>query len=179
MPPAKPPSTTASASPHSVSPAATVNRGSAWKVVLSVVVVTAALGYLLTRSMKEGAEYYKHVDEVMASPDALRDKRLQVHGHVVNDSIEQARGTLQYRFKIESRPPRPPATIAVVYQGLVPDTFKSGAEVVARGTLSADNVLQVSPDGIMAKCPSKYDAAKPNANPTNPGAAAAAAAANL
>jgi cytochrome c-type biogenesis protein CcmE len=160
-------------------PAATVNRGSAWKVVLSVVVVTGALGFLLSRSMKEGAEYYKHVDEVMASPDSLRDKRLQVHGNVVNDSIEQVRGTLQYRFKIESRPPRAPATISVVYQGLVPDTFKSGAEVVARGTLSADNVLQVSPDGIMAKCPSKYDAAKPGGNPASPSAAAAAAAANL
>ena len=140
-----------------------------------MVVVTGALGFLLSRSMKEGAEYYKHVDEVMASPDALRDKRLQVHGNVVNDSIEQARGTLQYRFKIESRPPRAPAVISVVYQGLVPDTFKSGAEVVARGTLSADNVLQVSPDGIMAKCPSKYDAAKPGGKILDPAGAPAAA----
>ena len=159
----------------SIPPVVSLNRGSAWKVVLSVVVVTGALGFLLSRSMKEGAEYYKHVDEVMASPDALRDNRLQVHGNVVNDSIEQARGTLQYRFKIESRPPRAPAVISVVYQGLVPDTFKSGAEVVARGTLSADNVLQVSPDGIMAKCPSKYDAAKPGGKALDPASAPAAA----
>ena len=149
--------------------------GSAWKIVVSVVVVTGAVFFLLSRSMKEGAEYYKHVDEVMAAPDSLRDKKLQVHGHVVNDSIEQARGTLQYRFRIESRPPRKAATISVVYTGLVPDTFKSGAEVVAKGTLTADNVLQVFPDGIMAKCPSKYDSAKPGTNPADPGAAAAAA----
>lgn len=145
-------------------------RGAAWKIVLSVVAVTGAVGFLLSRSMKEGAEYYKHVDEVMAAPDALRSKRLQVHGHVVKDSVEQAKGTLQYRFKIESRAPRAAAVIAANYTGLVPDTFKSGAEVVAKGTIGPDNVLQVVPDGIMAKCPSKYDAAKTS----GPGAAAAA-----
>ena len=144
--------------------------GAAWKVVLSVVVVTGAVGFLLSRSMKEGAEYYKHVDEVMAAPDALRSKRLQVHGHVVKDSIEQAKGTLQYRFKIESVPPRAHAVISANYTGLVPDTFKSGAEVVAKGTIGPDNVLSVVPDGIMAKCPSKYEAGK-----SAPNAAAAAA----
>ena len=43
------------------------------------------------------------------------------------------------------------------YRGLVPDTFKSGAEVVATGKIAADGTLAVVPDGIMAKCPSKYD----------------------
>jgi cytochrome c-type biogenesis protein CcmE len=133
-------------------------RGAAWKIVLSVVVVTGAIGFLLSRSMKEGAEYYKHVDEVMATPDTLRAKRLQVHGNVVNNSIEQVKGTLQYRFKIESRAPRAAAVITATYTGIVPDTFKSGAEVVAKGSLGPDNVLAVVPDGIMAKCPSKYNA---------------------
>jgi cytochrome c-type biogenesis protein CcmE len=150
----------------------TPSRGAAWKIVLSVVAVTSAVGFLLSRSVKEGAEYYKHVDEVMAAPDTLRSKRLQVHGNVVKDSIEQAKGTLQYRFKIESRAPRAPAVIAANYTGLVPDTFKSGAEVVAKGTIGPDNVLQVVPDGIMAKCPSKYNAEKVS---TDPAAVAAAA----
>jgi cytochrome c-type biogenesis protein CcmE len=156
---------------------AAATRGSAWKIVLSVVAVTGAVAFLLTRSMKEGAEYYKHVDEVMARPEALRGKRLQVHGNVVKDSIEQVRGTLQYRFKIEtgdmSRPaPRPAAVITAVYSGLVPDTFKSGAEVVAKGTLGPDNTLNVVADGIMAKCPSKYEAGKVTAKVDDPGVAA-------
>jgi cytochrome c-type biogenesis protein CcmE len=156
------------------------SRGAAWKIVLSVVAVTGAVGFLLSRSMKEGAEYYKHVDEVMAQPDALRDKRLQVHGNVVRGSIEQERGSLHYRFKIESRAPRTPAVISADYTGLVPDTFKSDAEVVAKGTLGPDNVLRVAPDGIMAKCPSKYNADKAKAAEAaaepKPGAGAAAAA---
>jgi cytochrome c-type biogenesis protein CcmE len=157
-----------------VADGATRGRGAAWKIVASVVVVTGAIGFLLSRSMKEGAEYYKHVDEVMAAPDTLRTKRLQVHGNVVKDSIEQRKGTLEYRFKIESLPPRAAAVISATYTGLVPDTFKSGAEVVAKGSLGSDNVLAVVPDGIMAKCPSKYNAGAGD-NPA-PSAAATAAA---
>jgi cytochrome c-type biogenesis protein CcmE len=152
-------------------------RGAAWKIVLSVVAVTGAIVFLMVGSMKPGLEYYKHVDEVMAAPDTLRSKRLQVHGNVVKDSIEQARGTLQYRFKIESRAPRAAAVISATYAGLVPDTFKSGAEVVAKGTIGPDNVLQIVPDGIMAKCPSKYDASKAGTDPAATAARAPTAAA--
>ncbi|MEA2696027.1 MAG: cytochrome c-type biosis protein CcmE [Myxococcales bacterium] len=150
-------------------PTPAVSRGSAWKIVASVVVICGAVGLMLKSSMTEGAQYYKHVDEVMANPNAWRGKRLQVHGHVVDGSIEQARGTLQYRFKIESREPRGHAIISAGYTGLVPDTFKSGAEVVASGTLTPEDKLDVSPDGIMAKCPSKYNADSPK-GPVLPGA---------
>jgi cytochrome c-type biogenesis protein CcmE len=140
-----------------------VSRGAAWKIVLSVVVVTGAIGYLLKASMAEGVDSYKHVDEVLADTARWQGRHLRVHGNVVPGSIEQAKGTLSYRFKIEtgamSKPdPRPAAVISATYTGLVPDTFKDGAEVVAKGTLGTDNSLAVVPDGIMAKCPSKYSA---------------------
>ena len=144
----------------STTSAAPVTRASAIKILVSVALVASAVGYMLTSSMKQGAEYYKHVDEVVSNIDAWRGKRLQVHGNVVDGSIEQAKGTLLYRFKIESRAPRPPGVITATYNGLVPDTFKGGAEVVAKGTLTSDNQLAVIPDGIMAKCPSKYEADK-------------------
>ena len=160
----------------SASPAAPVSRATGIKIVVSVLVVTGAVGYLLKSSMKEGAEYYKHVDEVTSNIDAWRGKRLQVHGNVVDGSIEQAKGTLMYRFKIEtgamSRPPRPPAVISATYTGLVPDTFKDGAEVVAKGMLGPNDTLDVVPDGIMAKCPSKYEAGKVTAKVDDPGVAA-------
>jgi cytochrome c-type biogenesis protein CcmE len=141
-------------------PIAPVARGAAWKIVASVVVVTGVVAFLLSRSLKEGAESYKHVDEVMTNVTSFHGKRLQVHGNVVDGSIEKIPGTMQYRFQIESREPRPHAVISASYSGLVPDTFKSGAEVVARGMLGDNERLEVIPDGIMAKCPSKYEAGK-------------------
>jgi len=139
-------------------PAAAPSRRGAIKIVATVLGIGGAIALLLTASISKGAEYYKFVDEVTSNIDAFRGKKLQVHGVVVDDSIQQARGTLMYRFKIQSRPDRPPATIMANYEGLVPDTFKSGAEVIVRGTLTADNQVAVIPDGIMAKCPSKYNA---------------------
>jgi cytochrome c-type biogenesis protein CcmE len=141
-------------------PSPPVNRGAAWKVIVSVVVVTGAVAMLLKSSVTDSAQYYKHVDEVMLAADKgpFRGKQLKVHGNVVDGSIEQAKGTLMYRFKIESRAPRAHAVIAATYTGLVPDTFKDGAEVVATGGLMPDDTLAVIGDGIMAKCPSKYKA---------------------
>ena len=138
--------------------AAPPSRKGAIKIVATVLGIGGAIALLLTASISKGAEYYKFVDEVTSNIDAFRGKKLQVHGVVVDDSIQQARGTLMYRFKIQSRPDRPPATIMANYEGLVPDTFKGGAEVIVRGTLTADNQVAVIPDGIMAKCPSKYNA---------------------
>jgi cytochrome c-type biogenesis protein CcmE len=56
----------------------------------------------------------------------------------------------------------------------VPDNFKPGAEVVAKGTLTSDNRLMVVKDGIDAKCPSKYEAGPAKLDPTKSPAPAAA-----
>jgi cytochrome c-type biogenesis protein CcmE len=141
------------------------SRAAALKIVATVVVIGGAIALLLTASISKGAEFYKFVDEVTTSPDAFRGKKLQVHGIVADGSIEQAKGTLKYRFQIHSRGDRPPATIMANYEGLVPDTFKSGAEVIVHGTLTADNQIAVIPDGIMAKCPSKYNPAQQGQKP--------------
>ena len=47
------------------------------------------------------------------------------------------------------------------YTGILPDTFKDEAEVVLNGRLTADGNFEVAPNGVMAKCPSKYEEAKP------------------
>jgi cytochrome c-type biogenesis protein CcmE len=142
-----------------------LGSGTAIKIVLSVVAVVAAVGSLFYFSAVPGLEHYKYVDEVMAGVDQYRGKRLKVHGYVVEGSIFKKRDTLDYKFKLETRAPRGPAVIDVEYRGLVPDNFKAGAEVVAKGTLATDNRLMVVKDGIDAKCPSKYEAGAPKLDP--------------
>src|SRR5678816_735046 len=78
------------------------SRKAAVKIVATVLGIGGAIALLLTASISKGAEYYKFVDEVMSNTDSFRGKKLQVHGVVVDGSIEQARGTLMYRFKIKS-----------------------------------------------------------------------------
>lgn len=123
------------------------------RIALSAAVVIASLAGLMSMSLGETAAYYKHVDEVMASPDQWYDKNLQLHGHVVDKSIMRRPNSLDYRFQVQANG----KVVTASYTGIVPDTFKGGSEVVLKGRLSPEG-FHVQPDGVMAKCPSKYEA---------------------
>ena len=127
----------------------------------SVVLVLAFSG-LLWSTLRDGAEYYKNVDEVVGKPDACQDKKLQLHGYVVPGSILTTRDRLEYKFKVQNTPARAgdtPVIVDAVYRGVVPDTFKGEAEVVLKGRFDG-TTFHTEPNGVMAKCPSKYEAAE-------------------
>jgi cytochrome c-type biogenesis protein CcmE len=128
------------------------------KILITVVVVGGGLGYLLYATAAPEVEWYKHVDEVVAQATAWQGKKLQLHGRVVKGSIlrKPSGATYEYRFQVENNG----RTIQARHTGLVPDTFKDEAEVVLKGRLRPDGNFQVAPDGVMAKCPSKYEARK-------------------
>jgi cytochrome c-type biogenesis protein CcmE len=126
-------------------------KNKAVKIGLTSLVLAMTFGALLYTTMAEGTEYYKHVDEVMAQPDQWYGKKLQLHGFVVPNSIH--RKNLDYWFQVQSNG----KIVSATYTGVVPDTFKSDSEVVLKGLLSAEG-FTVAPNGVMAKCPSKYEA---------------------
>ncbi len=123
------------------------------KIGATVLILGLAFTGLLYSSLSEGTEYYKHVDEVMANPSVWEGKRLQLHGFVVDHSILRKPDTLDYRFQVQNNG----KVVPVRYSGVVPDTFKGGAEVVLKGRLDS-NGFMVDANGVMAKCPSKYQA---------------------
>src|SRR5215211_8408538 len=88
-----------------------ISTTTALKIVASVVAVVGAVGALFYFSAKPGMEYYKYVDEVISKRDEMQGKRLKVHGYVVDGSILKKRDSLQYKFKLQTRPPRAPAII--------------------------------------------------------------------
>jgi cytochrome c-type biogenesis protein CcmE len=123
------------------------------KIGMTGVVLVLALGGLFYTTLSEGTEYYKHVDEVMAQPADWYGKRLQLHGFVEKGTLMRKRDGLDYKFSVRNNGHTVPAT----YTGIVPDTFKEDAEVVLKGTLGPHG-FAVEPNGVMAKCPSKYEA---------------------
>ena len=125
------------------------------KIALTAVVLLSAFGGLLWYSLQQDAAYYKHVDEVMASPDAWKGKSLQLHGFVAKNSWGQKPNTLEYEFTVENKG----SIVRAYYTGVLPDTFKEEAEVVLKGRLTDEGHFQVAPNGVMAKCPSKYEEA--------------------
>jgi len=134
-----------------------------WKLGSWMLVCGGGAGAMLWWSLQPGATYYLFVDEAVSKAQAMRMRRapVRVHGCVASGSLEQRRGTDEYRFQLENRPGRPPAVLRVRYAGALPDNFRSGLEIVANGWLAADGRLDVSPDGIWLMCPGKYDGPKP------------------
>jgi cytochrome c-type biogenesis protein CcmE len=130
-----------------------IDRRTAWKILGTVVVVVGAVGGLLAASIKEEIQLWKSPHEVVGALGSLRGKTINVGGHVL--SLTADTGALVYNFEIESRPPNPHAVVKARYKGIVPDTFKTGGEVVATGKLADDGTLVA--DHVMAKCPSKYE----------------------
>jgi cytochrome c-type biogenesis protein CcmE len=118
---------------------------------LSLVIVGGGLVALMADS--SALEYYKHVDEVMQEPARWKDKRLQLHGFVVPGTIakrlDRDHQKLEYKFRVENCG----ATTEARFAGVVPDTFKEGAEVVLKGRFEGESFHTQE---VMAKCPSKY-----------------------
>jgi cytochrome c-type biogenesis protein CcmE len=132
------------------------------KIGATALVLVGAFGLMLWSTLREGTEYYKNLDEVMVNQQEWHGKQLQLHGYVVPNSILVKKSTLEYKFKVQNNPARasePGTIVDVTYKGIVPDTFKDEAEVVLKGKLSP-NGFHTDPNGVMAKCPSKYEAAE-------------------
>ena len=132
------------------------------KIALTVVVLASAFGFMMWTTLRDGAEYFKHVDEVVAQRGQLEGKKLQMHGYVIPGSIGTKPNTLEYVFQVQNNPIRsgePGHVMKVSYTGIVPDTFKGEAEVVLKGELTKDGGFHTDPNGVIAKCPSKYEAA--------------------
>jgi len=120
------------------------------RILLTFVLIAGSVTYLLYTTVSTDAEYYKHVDEIADHQPDWYGKRMNLHGFVVDGSIMAKASTLEYTFGLESNG----KVVQASYKGVVPDTFKSGAEVVLGGTLSANGFHA---DHMTAKCPSKYD----------------------
>jgi cytochrome c-type biogenesis protein CcmE len=126
------------------------------KIGLTSLVLALAFGGLMFTTLGEESEYYKHVDEVMGQPEQWYGKKLQLHGFAKD--VTRKPSSLEYRFQVESNG----QLVTATYKGVVPDTFKNDAEVVLKGTLSPEG-FTVAPNGVMAKCPSKYEPSKAGA----------------
>lgn len=125
------------------------------RVILSLAIVGGALGVLMARTLRQDAAFYKHVDEVMNTPEQWYGKSMKLHGFVQAGSIQWKPETLDYKFIVRSGD----KVVNATYRGIVPDTFKDDAEVVLNGRLAPDG-YHVEKDGVVAKCPSRYEAGK-------------------
>ncbi len=122
------------------------------KFLVSGIVLFVALGYLGYTGFVGGATYYYTVSELTEQGSSIYGENVRVNGQVTPGSMQQETAGRTLRFTITDIERE--ENLPVVYQGVVPDTFKEGADVVVEGQLDSNGIFQAHT--LMAKCPSKY-----------------------
>jgi cytochrome c-type biogenesis protein CcmE len=111
------------------------------------------VGYLVYSGLTENSTYFLNVSEALAMPpDKLQTARL--FGTVKEEGMAKLADEAGVRFQLEDKDNRA-KTLWVVYRGMIPDTFKAGAEVIVEGRRSETD-SQFHAKTLMTKCPSKY-----------------------
>ncbi len=120
------------------------------RFLIGGIVVFLAIGYLGYTGFQSSATYYYTVGELIDQGSSIYGENVRVNGQVAPGSLKQesAGGILRFTIVDEGE------SLLVAYQGVVPDTFKVGNEVVVEGYLNSNGVFEVNT--ILTKCPSRY-----------------------
>ena len=113
-------------------------------------IVFVAIAYLGFMGFQSSATYYYTVSELMEHGSSIYGENVRVDGQIAPGSVQQEAAGRTLRFIISDEE----ANLPVVYQGLVPDTFKVGNEIVVEGHLNSSGIFQANT--ILTKCPSRY-----------------------
>lgn len=118
--------------------------------------IAATMVFMLvvaTQKSDGGFAYYVTVQEFVEKGQP--QGHFRVNGKVAPGTIERMPDGRQVKFTIVDK--GSPATLAVDYTGIIPDTFVDEADVVVEGKRRGDGVFEATT--LLAKCPSKYETA--------------------
>ncbi len=102
-----------------------------WVVaVLAGVALSTALAF---RAFEDNMFYFYSPSQVLAGEVPV-DKTIRVGGLVLPGSIERAEGSLTVRFLVTDTK----ETVKVEFTGILPDLFRDGQGVIARGQMRGD-----------------------------------------
>lgn len=119
-------------------------------LVLFIVGVSGlAIGFALT-ALNENVNFFFSPEQILAG-EAPVGKTIRAGGLVVVDSVARDPETLKIEFKVTDLKG---GVVRVEYMGILPDLFREGQGVIARGELDANGVFHA--DEVLAKHDEKY-----------------------
>ena len=139
------------------------NRRKIIKVITAIIVIAAAIIYLLYEMAGSSWAYYYSVDEFIQSNSGKQtgpgksdfrsnyNQLIRLAGRVKEGTIVTDADKMQLDFELAGQN----SSVAVSYHGMVPDNFAAGKEVVVEGKTGRDSVFKA--DKILTRCESKYE----------------------
>ncbi|MDR5694596.1 MAG: cytochrome c maturation protein CcmE [Armatimonadota bacterium] len=125
-----------------------------WKFIIVALAVVLVLAYLVYAGVRRAAVYYLTVSELLAQQGRRNDLPIRVGGKVVPGSIQWDKLGRSLRFQISDGQ----KILPVFYQGVVPDIFGDGKDVVVEGRLNPQGEFVATT--LLARCPTKYEPAE-------------------
>jgi cytochrome c-type biogenesis protein CcmE len=122
--------------------------GEQLKFVIGGAIILVALGWLIFSNIEGATAQYLTVQELLARGPS--DRMVRVSGLVVGETIIWDAQRLVLRFEIADES----GSLPVKYEGVRPDMFRDGAQVVVEGKHSSSGVFEAHT--LLLKCPSKY-----------------------
>lgn len=105
-------------------------------------------GVLVTLALQENLTYLHSPTEVLQGRVPVEGK-FRLGGVVQEGSMARTSGTLEVRFEVTDRV----GNFPVVYNGILPDLFREGQSVIARGRIEGDRFVA---DEVLAKHDETY-----------------------
>jgi cytochrome c-type biogenesis protein CcmE len=118
------------------------------RLVLALAVAVLLAGALIYTSFA-GATEASTPSQLKASADSGRS--YQLTGKVVDGSVQRRGDGLRFAIRDREGTERLP----VNYQGVVPDPFRDGREVIVSGRMEGGTFV-AERDSLVTKCPSKF-----------------------
>jgi cytochrome c-type biogenesis protein CcmE len=132
-------------------------------LLLALLAMGGVVLAMVLSSADEAAVYSVTTDKLLAQREKYMGRSLRVEGDLVKGSLRQRAEPCEYRFSIQKGESVLPVRYAAC---VVPDTFRDvpdmDVQVTAEGELTERGYFEAS--HIMAKCPSKYEMQKREAN---------------
>ena len=127
------------------------------KFIAGFAVIVISLLALVAYSSEKMSLYYLTVPELEARETEFADTRFKLAGKVVPGSIIRRDGnrTVEFEIRDPSDENTAPNTRTIRYSGVLPDTFRDGADVVLEGAMGPNGIFTA--ETMLAKCPSKYE----------------------
>jgi len=127
--------------------------------LIGIALIVGAVGYLMYTSIRETSLYYLTIEEFATKRASLTDEGVRVAGRVGAGSMSWNPQDLHLQFLLSSfKEGESVQGVPVRYQGILPDMFAEGRDVIVEGRYSHENILEAKT--IMTSCPSKYEAEK-------------------
>lgn len=151
------------------------------KLILGIVIIIAAVVYLIVSSTLSQSQYFLTVEELQSNQAEYVGKNVRMSGVVLGDTIAYDPQTLELTFQVAQIPgdhrvieqmggmsvvlaqaaqdPTLPK-MTIHYVGPRPDLLKDEAQAIITGSLDENGVFQASE--LLLKCPSKYQSELPD-----------------